>query len=181
MPEEIPLAPPPPETPAAKAPAADPPKAAAAPLIDAGKARAQAEYYARHPEELEATLQHLEQATGVGIRSEVNKLRLEIDERDVISDFGLTRDDIPFIKGNSREEMIAKATALKKRLEGAAPSATTPQKTIVPITMMGQQPGSPSAPKPPQISEVVRGGNGQPSVEAAKDALRKAMEKIEYQ
>jgi hypothetical protein len=181
-PEPKPAAPPaePPKAPEPPKPAPAPP-----PVVDNAKARAEAEYYARHPEQLDATLRQLEQAGVIQVRQEVNELRLEIDLRDIIADTGLTKEDIPFIKAGSREEMIAKAEALKRRLGTVtpppAPGAT--DEKIVPVGHMGVKPvpATEAPPPPPAISEVVRGQGGVPSVEAAKDAFFKSMEGVKFE
>lgn len=183
MPDE-----PTPITPPAPAPPpTDPPKPAV-PLVDANKARAEAEYYARHPEQLDATLRQLEQAGVIQVREQINELRLEIDIRDIIADTGLTKEDIPFIKANTKEEMEAKAAALKKRLTGIAPPlapGAPSNEQIVPVGQMGRgiKPvgATEAPPPPPAISETVVGRGGRPSVEVATAEFYKSMEGVKFE
>ncbi len=169
---------PPPETTPTPAPQ-EPPKPA--PDLQR-KARAQAEYMARNQEELDLTLQYLEQAGHVRTNQRIDALEREIALRDIIAEHGLTKEDIPFISANSRDEMQAKATALKARLASVAPTGAPqgPQKKVIPVGHMGMKPAEAIA-QPPPISEIVRGRGAKPSLEAAEDALYKAMEGLTYE
>jgi hypothetical protein len=123
-------------------PMPDPPKPEpkpAAPLVDAAKVRAQAEYFARNPEILDATLQELEKAGHVHVNARLDAMQREIDLRDIIAETGLTKEDMAFIQANTRDEMATKARALKARLTASspAPAQSGPEKTIIPVGHMG--------------------------------------------
>jgi hypothetical protein len=173
-----------PVVPAADPPKADPPKPAAQPLVDANKVRANAEYYARHPEELEGVLNTLEQAGHIHVNQRIDSLQREIDMRDVIADHGLSREDADFLTGKTKQELIAQAAKLKARydsLKGTAPAPTGNEKVTLKVgTMRSPEPVN-TPPPPPQMSEIVRGRGGVPSVEAAEAALYKDMERISFE
>jgi hypothetical protein len=178
-------------TPPAPAPPTTEPPKAAVPVVDASKARAEAEYYARHPEQLDATLRQLEQAGVIDVRNRVEDLQRRIDQMEVIAETGLSKEDIQFITAPTREEMVAKAAAFKARLGAAAPPppAGATNEQVVPIPFMGRgiKPVeatpviAPAPPAPPAISEVVVGRGGKPSVEAAEAALYKSMEGVKFE
>lgn len=187
MPEEIKAPEPMPEL-KAPAPAAVPEPAKPAPApVDEHKARASAEYYARHPEELDLTLQHLEAAGHIKVNQRIDQLERELAVTKAISANGLTDEDIPFIAGRTKDEIAASAAKLRARYDtvrGSAPGASEPQKTVIKAGTMGMQPSnnqpSTNAP-PPKISETVRGSFGVPSVDAAKEALFKDLEHISFE
>ena len=118
------------------------------------------------------------------MNARVDELEREIALRDIISEEGLTKEDIPFIKAGTREEMVNKAKALKARL-GLTSGTPAPQhaETVMMVGTMrgGVSPVQQPTPPPPPISEVVRGSGGIPSVEQARNQFLKDWEGVKYE
>ena len=123
-------------TPPPDPPPAEPPK----PADDvAALAQKNANYFARRPDVLDATLAELERVGVVHANQRIDQLQRELDIRDVITEHGLTKEDIPFIAGRTKAELTANAAALKARYDAHA----------APVTPDGKPPVKPAvAPKP---------------------------------
>lgn len=132
----------------------------------------------------------LERIGGVAVEDRVGVLERELHIRDAIDEHGLSKEDMPFIQGGTKEEIDAAAAALKARYDAVAgtPPEAPPETTKIPVKKIGQPlqptvPGAapPPATPPPPLSETVTGGDGVPSIEAAKEELAKALEGVDYE
>lgn len=192
-PPEPPPATPPPTEPAPAVPATVPavPDGKPSPEMTA-KAAAQAAYFSRHPEELELTIEHMEQSGFIQAQDHdrIDTLERQLAVRDAIDEHGLSKEDIPFITGNTKEEIDTAAATLKARydkVKGVVPDEAPPT-TKIPVTKMGQplkatKPGEtpPATAPPPELSETVKGAGGVPSIDAAKGELAKSLEGVTYE
>ncbi len=95
-----------------------------------------AEYFARNPEVLDATLGLLEKAGVVHANQRIDQLQRELTIRDALADNSLTRADAAFLTGNTPEQINASAAAFKARLDSAAvrPPEAPPIKKVEAVT-----------------------------------------------
>lgn len=130
-------------------------------------AQKQAEYLMRNPEMLEAVVAELEKGGAVDVHDRISALEREVALRDALTDHGLTKEDMAFIAGTTKEEINAAAAALKARYDALKPPGGQPQPAPTP------QPGQPAPPAPavPQLPETVSSGAASLSPEQAEKNL----------
>lgn len=150
---------PPPKPEPAPAPAPEP-----APAIDEIELKKNVAYFARNPDAFEAVISELEKAGQVQIRAEVSNLKRELTVRDAITEYGLTRADADFIRGNTPEEINASAKALKDRIGDPKPTENG-EKTGEPA------PKEPEPAKPPEVPPLPEHRGGVSAIKQAEADL----------